>query len=273
MKKAVLAVAAPLIVMAFGATLAFPQASGNFSAAATQAACTLNTTTGALSPECPGSESNPNECYTLDAPIKVSNANGLALLVTPSMVTGLYTNTKVNSQLPTASAAVGIRVCLTVTNPDGSAATGAQIIPTDPDTGESCVVYDQRFQEISTGLFNEIATCVPAPTGQTCTTDADCTTVPAGSTVYCNNPGGAPGGGTCQAFSSNCDFGLILSTLSAHAFNFVVTVPGGSYDVNAVWELFGVSTTGRSTVGACVGPGTLTVTQTKVFSKSGSITF
>jgi hypothetical protein len=269
-RKMLFLAAAMLLV----ASAAFAQSSGNFSAAVTNQACTLNTSTGALSPACPssGSAANGDVCYTLDAPIKVSNSNGLALLVTPSMVTGLFTDTKISSQLTTANADIGVEVCLTVTNPDGSAASGAKIYPFDPVSGTSCVVYDQRFQQISSGLFSQIATCVPVPTLQPCTTDADCTTVPAGDTVFCNNPGGAAGAGQCLAFNSNCNFDLILSTLSAHSFNFIVTVPGGSYNINAVWSLTGVSTNGQSNVAACVGQGTLTVVQGKVFNKSGSIT-
>ncbi len=248
-----------VILMILGTTLAVAQSSGNFSAAITNAACTLNTTTGDLT--------GP-ETYSLSAPIKVSNGNGIALLITPSMVTGLYTKTKIDSQLNSASAAVGIQVCLTVTK-DGNPVTDAKVYPYDAETGKSCIVYDQRFQSITSGLFNQIATCVPVDTTLACTTNADCTSTDT-TTSYCNIPEGQTSG-TCYSFPSDCNFEMILSTLGARSFNFIVTLPGGSYDINADWSLFGVNTTGASDTAACVGPGTLTVVQTKVFNNSGGI--
>jgi hypothetical protein len=177
------------------------------------------------------------------------------------MVTGLFTDTKINSQISSASADVGIEVCLQV---DGAT---QGILPTG-----GCVVYDQRFQQISSGLFSQISNCVPILTGQNCTQNSDCTVIPSGDTVFCDNPNNIPNGGTCEAFPTACNFDLILSTLSAHSFNFIVSVPGGQHTVSAAWKLIGVNTTGNSSVAACVGPGTLTVTQTKVFNNSGSIT-
>jgi len=64
-----------------------------------------------------------------------------------------------------------------------------------------------------------------------------------------------------------------LSTLSAHSFNFIAQVPGDNrpHHVKATWKLTGVNqTTGSSSVAACVGPGDVTVTQTKIFNNSGS---
>ncbi len=252
-----------VIFIVLGTTLAVAQSSGNFSAAVTNAACTLNTTTGELT--------GGHLPYTLGSPIKVSNGNGTALLVTPSLVTGLYTKTKIDSLLNTASAAVGIKVCLSVTDPDGNEVSGASIFPrqlnTETEEYESCIVYDQRFQQISSGLFNQIASCVPVDSGVACTTNADCAATE-GTTSFCNIPAGATAG-TCFSFPSDCSFDMILSTLGARSFNFIVTLPGGAYKINATWDLFGVSTTGASNTAACVGPGTLTTVQTKFFSNSG----
>ncbi len=261
MKRLIAASGLAVILIVFGTALAVAQSSGNFSAAVTNAACTLNTSTGAL---------DGPETYSLSAPIKVSNGNGLALLITPSMVTGLFTKTKIDSQLQSASAAVGIQVCLSVTK-DGEPATDAKIYPFDADTGKSCIVYDQRFQSISSGLFNQIASCVPVATTTTCTTNADCASLNTTTTSsFCSIPDGQTSG-TCSTFPSDCNFEMILSTLGARSFNFIVTLPGGSYDINADWSLFGESTTGQSSTAACVGPGTLTVVQTKVFNNSGGI--
>jgi len=245
------------------------QSSGNFSATILNAACTLDTSSGNLSGGDTCTLSNGAACASLPAPIKVSNAQGLALLVTPSMVDGLFTETNITTAVTTAAADIGIEVCLDVTNPDGSPAVGAVVYP------DECVTYDQRFQQLSSTLFSQIAACNlvpdPAAAGVVCPTTA----CPAGDT--CVIPAGAATGSCFIAGANNlCNLDLILSTLSAHSFNFIVTVPGGSYNINATWQVKGVVPSGgknnNAQVEACVGPGTLTVTQVKVFNKSGAIT-
>ena len=250
------------------ASVAFGQSSGNFSATTDNAVCTLNSSTGALTPGCVPT-ANGTECALLSDPIKVSNGNGVVLLVTPSMVTGLFTDTKISSQFSQSTADVGVQVCVQAFPAGSNTAVPGVVFGGDAN---GCVVYDQRFQQISSGLFSQIASCVPTSTGQACTTTADCTTVPAGDTAFCNNPTGNPGAGTCEAFNSNCNFELILSTLSAHSYNFIVVPPsGGSYNITATWSLIGVNTSGQSNVAACTGPGTLTVVQGKVFHNSGAL--
>jgi hypothetical protein len=138
--------------------------------------------------------------------ISTSNANGVTLLIRPSLVTGLFTRTKIDTTISTASADVGIRVCVAV---DGS---GAGVLPTP------CVVYDQRFQQVSSQLFSQLAECTLAPSATVCTTNAECTD-PAFPT--CN-------AGFCSGPNPLCNFELILSTLSAHSFDFVVPVGRGS---------------------------------------------
>jgi hypothetical protein len=69
-----------------------------------------------------------------------------------------------------------------------------------------------------------------------------------------------------------CNFELILSTLSAHSFDFVVPVGlGKPHTVTAEWSVIGLGAKGDSTVQSCVGPGILTVTQMKVFNNSGAL--
>jgi hypothetical protein len=75
-----------------------------------------------------------------------------------------------------------------------------------------------------------------------------------------------------------CNLNLILSTLSAHSFDFVVAVDNKKpHVVVASWDVVGLPANntggGNSSVASCVGPGILTVTQTKVFNNSGSLTF
>ncbi len=211
----------------FGSALAVAQSSGNFSVAGFNGTCTIEDSgqfggTGACMEDV-----NTQDCKVLEAPLKVSNASGLTLLITPSAVTGLFTDTKIDTSNPKTSAQIGIQVCVTI---DGS---GASVLGGDPN---GCAMYDERFQQISTNLFSAITAC----------TDA---------TVACN-------------------FDLILSTLSAHSYNFVAQVPGGDHTITASWSVVGATTNNaNSNVAACLGPGNVTVTQTKVFNNSGGIVF
>lgn len=253
MMKPVMIVAGAVALLA--APIAFAQSSGNFDAAVNPTVCTLNSSTGNLSPLCSPTVDG-TECVLLDTTIKTSNGSGVSLLITPSAVTGLFTSTKLSSTVTTATADIGIKVCVQV--------AGGHVLPNDtpdaPDT--SCLVYDQRFQQISNTLFANVATCAAGNAGAPCTSDAQCT----GGTIC--GPPDLTGAQVCT-----CGFDLTLSTLSAHSFNFVAQVPGDNkpHHVKATWKLTGVNqTTGSSSVAACVGPADVTVTQTKIFSSSGS---
>jgi hypothetical protein len=111
-------------------------------------------------------------------------------------------------------------------------------------------------------LFSNVALCAAGNAGTVCTSDANCT----GGTVC--GPPDLTGTQTCT-----CGFDLTLSTLAAHSYNFIAQVPGDNkpHHVRATWKLTGVNQTlGSSNVAACVGPADVTVTQTKIFSNSGS---
>ena len=255
----------PRLVLVVAAVLActslmFGQSSGNFDAAVNPTVCVLNSSTGSLSPLC-SPTANGTSCLMLDTTIKTSNGSGVTLLITPSAVTGLFTDTKLSSTITTATADIGIKVCVTV--------AGGVVLPNSDIGGmitagpTACVVYDQRFQQISNTLFANVASCSVGNAGADCTTNADCT----GGTI-CGPDADSDADGTCT-----CGFDLTLSTLSAHSFNFIAQVPGDNvpHDVHAEWTLFGVNqTSGSSSVAACVGPGDVTVTQTKIFKNSGS---
>ena len=237
------------------APMAFAQSSGNFDAAVSPTVCTLNSTTGTLSPLCLPT-GDGTECVLLDTTIKTSNGSGNTLLITPSAVTGLFTSTKLSSTVNTATADIGVKVCVQV--------VGGRVLPNEtPNAADtSCVVYDQRFQQISNTLFSNVALCAAGNAGTVCTSDANCT----GGTVC--GPPDLTGTQTCT-----CGFDLTLSTLSAHSYNFIAQVPGDNqpHHVRATWKLTGVNQTlGSSNVAACVGPADVTVTQTKIFSNSGS---
>jgi hypothetical protein len=239
--------AAIAAVALLACSIGFAQSNGNFSASGSSAACEIGAG-GVLSGGIVASSFTAN--------ISTSNGNGVTLDIRPSLVTGLFTDTKIDTSISTASADVGIQVCVNV---DGSS---AGILPAP------CVIYDQRFQQISSTLFSQLSEC-QLVTSTACTTTADC---PTGDT--CNNPTGATGAGTCTAPNLLCNFDLILSTLSAHSFDFVVPVGiGKPHTVTTTWSTVGSGVTGNSKIASCVGPGIVTVTQVKVFNNSGSLSF
>ena len=236
-----------LAIATFIAPVALAQSSGNFSASGSSAACAIGGG-GVLSGGIVASSFTAN--------ISTSNGSGNTLDIRPSLVTGLFTDTKISTSISTASADVGIQVCVKV---DGSS---AGILPAP------CVIYDERFQQISSQLFSQLSEC-QLVTSTVCTTTADC---PTGDT--CNNPTGAAGAGTCTAPNPLCNFDLILSTLSAHSFDFVVPVGVGKpHVVTTSWSTVGAPAIGNSKVASCVGPGIVTVTQVKTFNNSGSLSF
>ena len=230
--------------------LAFAQSSGNFSATATAASCAIGAG---------GTFSGGTGVKLFSTNISTSSGSGVTLDIRPSLVTGLFTDTKISTTIPSTSADVGIQVCVTV---DGS---GAGILPA------SCVIYDQRFQQISSQLFSQLTACTQATTSTVCTVDSDCAGLGTGFT--CNNPTGGAGAGLCVGPNPLCNFELILSTLSAHSFDFVVPVSNKKpHVVQASWSVIGAGPNNAgSTVASCVGPGILTVTQEKVFNNSGAL--
>ncbi len=230
------------------APIAFAQSSGNFSASGSAAACQINSTTGALSGGVTVNSFTTN--------ISTSNGNGVTLNVRPSLVTGLFTDTKISTNVPSATADVGIQVCVSV---DGSPIDGSGPSPVKPGP---CVTYDQRFQQVSSQLFSQLSACttttacnLTGPPVVTCASGFTCSTT--------------SGPGVC--LNNLCNFELILSTLSAHSFDFVVPVGiGKPHTVTTSWSPIGAP---NSNAISCVGPGIVTVTQVKVFSNSGSLSF
>lgn len=196
---------------------AFAQSSGNFAADVDRTECVLDNSTGTLTGGIP--------VVDWEVGIKVPNGSGTSLVIRPSFVTGLFTKTKVDTTVSTASAAAGVQVCVKIDQGtlDGIAGPAAQ----------HCVWYDKRFQQLSASFFNQIEGCVEAP--ETCFID------------------------------------LVLSTLSAHSFDFVAyNIPGGLRTVQVTANFFD-SDGNAGNAAACVGPGAVTVTQTKVFSTSSGI--
>jgi len=133
-----------------------------------------------------------------------------------------------------ATADVGIMVCLYV-----DPTVDANGVVTDHGLTvypTNCVVYDQRIQQVSNTLFGNLL--------------------------------------TCTADSTNCNFEILLTTLSAHSFDFTVPVGNGRHRVLMQWAMIGTNnnTLGGNTA-ACVGPVSLTVQQVKNFSNNQEISF
>jgi hypothetical protein len=209
---------------------ALAQSSGNFASAITTTQCEINTVGG--SPTAGGlSGGSPHQ--VLDTTIKTPNSQFTTLLITPSLVTGLFTNTAVTQDMESSAVSAAVKVAVTL---DGQ--------PVAPATaGTPKIIYDQRFQQLSTNVFDQIATC---------------------------------------SVMNNCSIDLVESTLAAHSFNFVApNVGGGTHHLQVSWEFDCTDNTGANvpcttvytanTAGACAGPGSVTVTQTKAFSQSGGV--
>ena len=132
------ALATPL---AFGTASA--QSSGSFSASFDATECAITASDGTLTGGIAGT-SLP------DVTVKVSSGNGVALVITPSLVTGLYTKNKLSSTSTTSTQNVGLRVKVTV---DGSSANVV------PELGSEGVIYDQRFMQVTATFLSGLATC------------------------------------------------------------------------------------------------------------------
>ena len=224
-----------LAIIALTSTITLAQSSGNFSTAYFPNACAINdsgvaggvTFTGGA---CLGS-TNTDGCKILDANIKTSAGNGVTLVIAPSAVTGLFTDTKVSNNITTSTAEIGLQVCVKV---DGSA---SNVVGGDKN---GCIIMDQRLQQVSQNFLagvSQVATCSTTP----------------------------------GAVDNTCFLDFLQATLSAHSYNLIAQVPNGQHEVTAAWSIVNANTVGDSHVGACLGPGNVTVTQTKVFNNSGSI--
>jgi hypothetical protein len=210
---------------------ALAQSSGNFTARVQTTQCTMNTVGGLPNS---GALNNNGGGTLLETYIKTPNSQFTTLLIRPSLVTGLFTNTEVTQSMTSSAQTAAVRVYVTL---DGQ--------PVAPATsGQPGIIYDQRFQQLSADFFSQIA--------------------------------------GCTAGGNNCSIDLIMSTLAAHSFDFVApNVGGGSHPIAVRWEFECRDHTGTvvpctttymaNSAGACAGPGTVTVTQTKAFSQSGGV--
>jgi hypothetical protein len=249
---------------------ALADSSGNFTATGTSAACvatpaTFNSNTGDFEGD---TLSGGTEIASFSTSIQTPNGKGTTLLIRPSLDTGLFTATKLSTTISNATADVGIQVCVWV-DPNVSARNGIRTYSGGLTVSPAnCVVYDQRIQQVSNTLFSNLATCIPPAPRGACTRDADCSI---GS--VCINPTGGLLTGLCQAPAPGCNFEILLTTLSAHSFDFVVPVGNGYHNVVMTWQKIGKGSTAGASTLACVGPVTLTVQQVKNFSNDQTVRF
>jgi hypothetical protein len=174
--------------------------------------------TGLLPPPCIDGTNNGSWFTVMTASLKASTNK--TFFVSPSLVTGLYTNTQVSgktsgtpsSQTATAVASVAVRVLLDCTGcanagqPQTQNATWAMAGYPDagsgqPNQGGSGVIFDARIQQLTATLGQAITSgCLTLTTTTTTTTLSN----------------------TCPAEVID----LILDTTSAHTFNFIMPEVG-----------------------------------------------
>lgn len=226
--------------VALGAMTTFAQSSGNFSYASTGAnfvGCTLSNS-GAITggfqcqSSCTLNPDGTSTCATQSgecmgnavAGIKTSSGNGNVFVVRPSAVVGLLTDVTVSSKQQgsttggvSSSALAGVDFTVSVTGPGSPV-----VIPS------SAVTYDARYIQISTNLFQALAT-------------------------------------ECLSIDGGCFLSFNESTVSAHSFDWIVkNLSSGTYTVTTSWKDT-TAGTGISESLACVGPLNMTVQQNKVF--------
>jgi hypothetical protein len=162
--------------------------------------------TGTLAPPCVNTNGNGQWFTVMTASLKASQTT--SFFISPSLVTGLYTNTQVKgstttatSQTASASGVVSVRVLLDCSNcvAAGQPQVTAAVYPAagQPDPDGNGVVFDARIQQLTATL------------GQAIT--SSCLNL----TLLTN---------TCTAEQID----LILSTASAHTFNFILLNVGAT---------------------------------------------
>jgi hypothetical protein len=216
---------------AFSVTVARAQSSGNFTAAVQTTQCTMNTTPGLPNS---GALIDPQPINVLTTTIKTPNSKFTTLLIRPSLVTGLFTNTGANAnEYSGRSAAVKVYVTL-----DGQ--------PVAPATSTTPgIIYDQRFQQLSLADASAMATCAA---NEECDVDLVMSTLAAHSFDFV-----AP------------DVGGGDHTLRVE-WEFTCSDANGNMSPSNCTTAYTANT-----AGACAGPGSVTVTQVKNFSQNTPI--
>ncbi len=188
----------------------------------------------------------------MTATVKVSNSE--SLFVSPSLVTGLYTDTKVKTSTGSTSTATAMGgVYLTADLVDSS----GNVIYADPV--DDCATEILGCQQVTGGSGNEWGVTLDSRIQTLTQTLSDCVV----ST-----------GGSCN-FSSTID--LLLNTTSAHTFNFIFANVGvGVYtlEIKAAVNSNATATSGSSAIaGAAFGLGSVTADVVRLLQGSNSFSF
>ena len=211
-----------LLLLAIAA-LALAQSSGNFTARVDTTKCLIDNTDGTLN--------GGIGSTVMETTIKTPNSSQTALVIRPSLVSGLFTRTKVDETTTTSTVWAGLQVRVLL---DGNVVAPGTPVGQAAGAGDGWVYFNKRWQQINQNFLGLIDACV-----------VDATT--------------------------NCSLELILSTLSMSSGDFVVgNVGGGTHTVKVEWR-FEDSDTSGGNAAACVGPAVVTVTQVKTFTQSGGI--
>ena len=144
MRKVTFLLAILFVTALYNTTAVLAQSSGSFSASFGATQCAISNSVGTLSGGITGN-SLP------DVTVKVSSGNGVALVITPSLVTGLYTQNKLNQLTTSSTQNVGLRVKVLVDN------STANVVP---EIGSNGVIYDQRFMQVNASFLSGLTTCL-----------------------------------------------------------------------------------------------------------------
>ena len=144
MRKVTVLLAVLFVTALYNTSAVLAQSSGSFSASFNPTQCSITALDGTLTG---GIAINSLP----DVIVKVSSGSGVALVITPSLVTGLYTKNKVSSTSTSSTQNVGLRVKVMV---DGST------VNVLPELGSDGVIYDQRFIQVTASFLGGLTTCL-----------------------------------------------------------------------------------------------------------------
>ena len=226
---------------------------------------TSGSNTGLLPPPCTDGSGNGSWFTVMNASLKGSTNK--TYFVSPSLVTGLYTNTQVSgknsgtptSETATAAASVAVRVlldcvgCSMAGQPQTGTATWSMAGYPDagsgqPNQGGSGIIFDARIQQLTATLGQAITS--------TCLTLVTITT-------------GATLSNTCPPEVID----LILSTTSAHTFNFILPEVGAGTHTVTIQARLDAGKVCYSTKGAVVNCTTDQVVNTTLASSISAALF
>lgn len=129
------------------ASAAFAQSSGNFAASVDTTQCVIDNVDGTLTGGIGGT--------FLETTLKTPNSSSTALMIRPSMVTGLFTKSKVDETTTISTAFAGLQVRVSI---DGNVVAPGSPVGSS-NLSDGWVYYDKRWQQINQNFLNQISNC------------------------------------------------------------------------------------------------------------------